>query len=144
MGSMLSDQEKFTLSCKQYENADCIYKEGWNFYYARVSNIEVLNSGMKANVQSILAKGLPSPHQTTWHIGASWGYFSFFDDEYWRCARLWTLYFNPILIEEVIALAAVLPLQWDEESKFEQLAKHINFNHELRINQLESEADFCD
>ncbi|MGK7873894.1 MAG: hypothetical protein AB4426_11450 [Xenococcaceae cyanobacterium] len=135
-------REKFDYSRRFYENSECIYKEGYTLCHARVTDIESGSDRMKAKILAIPTPGLSIPNESSWNIGACWSFFSFFDPEYWHC-RLWTIYFNPTLIKEVIELASLLSRvdkNLDETEKFFELVQYINFNHELRIARLEVAA----
>lgn len=132
------NKQAFENLIKSYENAECIYKEGQILCHAKISGIQSDDHRMGATVTVIPTPGFFTLNLSSWNILSSWDSFSF-DAEYFSSANvglIWVVFFNPILIEEVTALAKSSLLETDDRTRLMVLKNHLGKYQMQRLRSL--------
>jgi hypothetical protein len=93
---------------------------------------------IKATVTIIPTPGFFSHNLSSWDILSSWDCFSF-DAEYFSTTSvgmIWVVFFNPILIEEVTALAKSSLLETYNRTRLTVLRQHLGKYQMQRLRSL--------
>jgi hypothetical protein len=100
---------RFSEMISNFEGKSAIMKEQRHVNYVRVSNIVADDWGVRAHNTLIPTPGmlgLGEGNRETSEISAAWLVFSFRAKDWYAMYVAWKIYFDPDLIEKVVALAA--------------------------------------